>query len=104
MACVACNFCEAQERLMTAAPCIVIKKYSNRRLYDTTQSCYVTLGRIRKMVVAREDFVVIDHRSETDVTRQVLLQALMDQEVEGKAKMSRDALERLIRAAAAREE
>ena len=98
-----CGWCSAEECIVTTTPRIVIKKYSNRRLYDTAQSCYVTLAQIRKMVVAREDFVVIGHRSEADVTRQVLLQALIDQEIDGKAKMGREALEKLIRAAAARE-
>lgn len=85
-------------------PRIVIKKYSNRRLYDTSQSGYVKLPHIRKMVVAREDFVIIDHYSEADVTRKVLLQVLIEQETVGKAKMSREGLEKLIRAAAARDD
>ena len=58
----------------------LIKKYPNRRLYDTRVSRYVTLSQVRELVVAGEDFRVVDAASEEDITRQVLLQIITDQE------------------------
>src|SRR5688572_33208766 len=61
----------------------VIKKYPNRRLYDTVESRYITLADVRKLVVDRIDFVVIDKKSQNDITRSILLQVIADQEHTG---------------------
>src|SRR3954463_15757022 len=58
----------------------VIKKYPNRRLYDTVQSKYITLSDIRSLVLERIDFVVIDKKSQEDITRSILLQVIAEQE------------------------
>ncbi len=58
----------------------VIKKYPNRRLYDTSQSSYVTLDDVKQLVLGGEDFQVIDSRSKDDITRGVLLQIISEQE------------------------
>ena len=53
-----------------------IKKYPNRRLYDTVESRYITLADIRRLVIDRIDFVVMDKKSQEDITRSILLQLL----------------------------
>ena len=79
-----------------AAPRI-IKKYPNRRLYDSVESRYVTLQDIRRLVVNREEFVVLDKATSEDVTRSVLLQIIADQEQHGAPLMSQDFLSQIIR-------
>jgi len=76
----------------------VITKYPNRRLYDTTESRYVTLADIRRLVLERIDFAVIDKKSGTDITRGILLQVIAEQEHEGEPMMSEDFLAQVIRA------
>jgi polyhydroxyalkanoate synthesis repressor PhaR len=61
----------------------VIKKYANRRLYDTGRSSYVTLEDLCEMVKEGHDFVVYDAKSGDDLTRQVLTQIIVDQESSG---------------------
>lgn len=75
----------------------VIKKYPNRRLYDTVESRYITLADVRKLVVDRIDFVVVDKKSQNDITRSILLQVIADQEHTGEPVMSRDFLSHIIR-------
>ncbi|MGQ0833557.1 MAG: polyhydroxyalkanoate synthesis repressor PhaR [Gammaproteobacteria bacterium] len=75
----------------------VIKKYPNRRLYDTVESRYITLADIRKLVVDRVDFVVIDKKTQEDITRSILLQVIAEQEHGGEPLMSRDFLSQVIR-------
>lgn len=75
----------------------VIKKYPNRRLYDTEESRYITLAEIRRLVLDRVDFVVIDKKSQKDITRSILLQVITDQEQKGEPVMSRDFLSQVIR-------
>lgn len=75
----------------------VIKKYPNRRLYDTVESRYITLADIRRLVIDRTDFVVIDKKSQTDITRSILLQVIAEQEHAGESVMSRDFLAQVIR-------
>lgn len=58
----------------------VIKKYPNRRLYDTVESRYITLGDVRRLVVERIDFVVVDKKNNSDITRSILLQVIAEQE------------------------
>jgi polyhydroxyalkanoate synthesis repressor PhaR len=69
-----------------AAP-VVIKKYANRRLYNTATSSYVTLDYLAQMVKDRIDFVVYDARSGDDITRSVLAQIIFDEENKGKANL-----------------
>ena len=58
----------------------VIKKYPNRRLYDTVESRYITLGDVRRLVVEKIDFVVVDKKNNADITRSILLQVIAEQE------------------------
>ena len=76
----------------------VIKKYPNRRLYDTVDSKYITLADIRRLVLERVEFTVIDKKTEEDITRSILLQVIADQEHEGEPMMSEDFLSQVIRA------
>lgn len=75
----------------------VIKKYPNRRLYDTAESRYITLADIRKLVVDRVDFVVTDKATQEDITRSILLQVIAEQEAASDPVMSRDFLSQIIR-------
>jgi polyhydroxyalkanoate synthesis repressor PhaR len=75
----------------------VIRKYPNRRLYDTVESRYVTLADVRRLVVDRVDFVVLDRKSQQDITRSILLQVIAEQEGAGESLMSRDFLSQVIR-------
>lgn len=74
-----------------------IKKYPNRRLYDTVESRYITLCDIRKLVVDRVDFVVMDKKTQGDITRSILLQVIAEQEHGDDPLMSRDFLSQIIR-------
>jgi len=75
----------------------VIKKYPNRRLYDTVESRYITLADIRRLVTDKVDFVVIDKKSQEDITRSILLQVISEQEHLGEPLMSQDFLAQVIR-------
>ncbi len=75
----------------------VIKKYANRRLYNTGTSTYVTLDDLGEMVKSEEDFVVIDAKSGEDITRSVLTQIIFEQENKGEALLPINFLRQLIR-------
>jgi polyhydroxyalkanoate synthesis repressor PhaR len=75
----------------------VIKKYPNRRLYDTVESRYITLADIRRLVMEKVDFVVIDKKTQEDITRAILLQVIAEQEHSGEPLMSQDFLSQIIR-------
>ena len=75
----------------------IIKKYPNRRLYDTNQSCYITLNDVRDLVLASTPFKVIDRQSGDDITRSILLQIIMEQESGGQPLFSANILEQFIR-------
>jgi polyhydroxyalkanoate synthesis repressor PhaR len=75
----------------------VIKNYPNRRLYDTVESRYITLADVRRLVVERIEFVVIDKKTQEDITRSILLQVIAEQEHAGEPLMSRDFLSQIIR-------
>jgi polyhydroxyalkanoate synthesis repressor PhaR len=62
---------------------VIIKKYANRRLYNTDTSCYVTLDDLCTMVKRGVDFVVYDAKTNEDLTRQVLTQIIFEQESKG---------------------
>ena len=74
-----------------------IKKYPNRRLYDTEISRYITLDDVRKLVVNGIDIRVTDVKTEEDLTRNVLLQIISEQEHEGKPIFNTPMLTQLIR-------
>ncbi len=79
-------------------PVRVIKKYPNRRLYDTSQSSYVTLEDVRELVLQDEEFQVIESRSKEDITRSVLLQIISEQEAhDGAPLFTNQVLQQLIR-------
>lgn len=75
----------------------IIKKYPNRRLYDTAISKYVTLNDVKQLVIDRESVTVVDAKTKEDLTRSVLLQIILEQEEDGAPMMSADMLEQLIR-------
>ena len=75
----------------------IIKKYPNRRLYDTEESRYITLADVRRLVTDKVNFVVIDKKSGQDITRTILLQVISEQEQTGEPIMSRDFLSHVIR-------
>ena len=76
----------------------VIKKYPNRRLYDTEESRYITLADVKDLVIEQVDFVVIDKKSGDDITRCILMQVISEQEQHGEPIMSEDFLAQIIRA------
>ena len=75
-----------------------IKKYPNRRLYDTQDSRYITLQDIRQLVIDEAEFEVIDKKTGENITRCILLQVISEQEQQGQAVMSEDFLAQVIRA------
>ena len=75
----------------------IIKKYANRRLYNTGTSTYVTLEDLGVMVKNEEDFVVFDAKSGTDITRSVLTQIIFEQENKGENLLPIAFLRQLIR-------
>ena len=75
----------------------LIKKYPNRRLYDTKTSSYITLADVKQMVLKQEDFQVVDAKSGEDLTRQILLQIILEEESGGVPMFSSELLSQLIR-------
>lgn len=75
----------------------IIKKYPNRRLYDTEQSKYITLADVRELVMNCVRFKVLDTSSKEDITRQILMQIIIEEESGGKPLFSADMLAQLIR-------
>src|SRR4051794_21772845 len=79
-------------------PLRLIKKYPNRRLYDTKTSSYITLADVKQMVLKQEEFQVVDAKSGDDLTRAILLQIILEEESTGGLPMfSSDLLSQLIR-------
>jgi len=74
-----------------------IKKYANRRLYDTEASRHVTLEGIRQLVASGEDVVVMDDTTGQDITRNILLQVISEQEQGGRPILSAEMLKHIIR-------
>jgi polyhydroxyalkanoate synthesis repressor PhaR len=75
----------------------LIKKYPNRRLYDTQTSSYITLADVKQLVLGNEDFVVVDAKTEEDLTRSILLQIILEEEANGQPMFSSSALSQIIR-------
>ncbi len=81
----------------SAATVRVIKKYPNRRLYDTTSSTYITLSDVRALVMQGDPFVVRDAKGTEDLTRSILLQIILEEESGGVPMLSEQVLANLIR-------
>lgn len=75
----------------------VIKKYPNRRLYDTDTSAYITLAEVKSLVMDAHDFVVIDAKSGDDLTRSILLQIILEEETAGVPLFTEQILANIIR-------
>jgi len=78
-------------------PTRIIKKYPNRRLYDTETSSYITLADVKKLVLEQIDFRVEDAKSKDDLTRAILLQIILEEESAGSPMFSSDMLSQIIR-------
>jgi polyhydroxyalkanoate synthesis repressor PhaR len=75
----------------------VIKKYPNRRLYDTETSTYITLAEVRQLVMDKSPFVVRDAKSGEDLTRSILLQIILEEEAGGAPMFTEQVLANIIR-------
>jgi len=75
----------------------VIKKYPNRRLYDTDTSTYITLAEVRQLVMSKAAFVVRDAKSGEDLTRSILLQIILEEEAGGAPMFTEQVLVSIIR-------
>ena len=75
----------------------LIKKYPNRRLYDTKTSSYITLADVKELVLKQETFQVVDAKSGDDLTRPILLQIILEEEAGGVPMFSSEVLSQLIR-------
>ncbi len=75
----------------------IIKKYPNRRLYDTEESRYITLADVRSLVSNGVNFAVIDKKTDANITRCVLLQVICEQEQNGEAILTEGFLSQVVR-------
>ncbi|MES2001469.1 MAG: polyhydroxyalkanoate synthesis repressor PhaR [Pseudomonadota bacterium] len=75
---------------------VTIKKYANRRLYDTESSAYITLDRLAQMVRDGREFEVVDAKSGDDITRHVLTQIIVDEEARGSTMLPLNFLKQII--------
>ncbi len=88
-----------QHRNDDAAPTVhrVIKKYPNRRLYDTNSSSYITLAEVKQLVMDSETFLVRDAKTGEDLTRNILLQIILEEEASGSPMFTAPVLAGIIR-------
>ncbi len=82
---------------MSEAAVRLIKKYPNRRLYDTRTSTYITLADVKQLVLGNEEFQVLDAKSGDDLTRAILLQIILEEESGGSPMFTSDVLTQFIR-------
>ena len=75
----------------------LLKKYPNRRLYDTQTSSYITLANVKLMVLSGQNFVVVDAKTSEDLTRSILLQIILEEETGGVPMFSSQTLAQIIR-------
>jgi len=75
----------------------LVKKYPNRRLYDTRTSAYITLADVKALVLAQQNFKVVDAKTGADLTRSILLQIIMDEETAGVPLLTTELLAQMIR-------
>lgn len=80
-----------------AEPTRIIKKYPNRRLYDTETSAYITLAEVRRLVMSSTHFVVRDAKTNEDLTRSILLQIILEEEAGGAPMFTEAVLANIIR-------
>ena len=80
-----------------AGPVRIIKKYPNRRLYDTETSAYITLAEVRRLVMSSTHFVVRDAKTNEDLTRSILLQIILEEEAGGAPMFTEAVLSNIIR-------
>lgn len=78
-------------------PARIIKKYPNRRLYDTETSTYITLAEVRRLVMSSTHFVVRDAKTNEDLTRSILLQIILEEEAGGAPMFTEAVLSNIIR-------
>jgi polyhydroxyalkanoate synthesis repressor PhaR len=86
-----------EQRAAPAGDVRVLKKYPNRRLYDTQTSSYITLADVKKMVLEAQAFEVRDAKTTEDITRSILLQIILEEETGGVPMFSTAALSQIIR-------
>ena len=84
-------------QLQSESPMRLIKKYPNRRLYDTQTSTYITLTDVKQLVLDSKTFKVVDTKTEEDITRAILLQIILEEESGGVPMFSAAALSQIIR-------
>lgn len=82
---------------MQEQPIRLIKKYPNRRLYDTQTSAYITLGDVKDLVLKHQNFKVVDAKTNEDLTRSILFQIILEEEAGGVPIFSADLLSVFIR-------
>ena len=87
----------SDEDAAASGPVRTLKKYPNRRLYDTQTSSYITLADVKQMVLASEDFEVRDAKTGEELTRSILLQIILDEESGGVPMFTTQALAQIIR-------
>lgn len=87
----------SQSREVTGSTTRLIKKYPNRRLYDTRTSSYITLADVKELVLENADFVVVDAKTGDELTRSILLQIIIEEESEGVPMFTSDLLSQMIR-------
>jgi len=75
----------------------LIKKYPNRRLYDTQTSTYITLADVKQLVLAHDSFKVVDAKTDEDLTRSILLQIILEEEATGAPLFTSQMLSQIIR-------
>lgn len=85
------------KKAASKSPIRVIKKYPNRRLYDTDASAYITLAEVKQLVMEGAAFVVRDAKSGDDLTRSILLQIILEEEAGGAPMFTEQALAGIIR-------
>ncbi|MFH1815683.1 MAG: polyhydroxyalkanoate synthesis repressor PhaR [Pseudomonadota bacterium] len=87
----------SQSREGTSSTHRLIKKYPNRRLYDTRTSSYITLSDVKELVLENAEFQVVDAKTGDDLTRSILLQIIIEEESEGVPMFTSDLLSQMIR-------
>ncbi|RZL94602.1 MAG: polyhydroxyalkanoate synthesis repressor PhaR [Variovorax sp.] len=93
-----CEGVPLQSKKVGGKPAVrVIKKYPNRRLYDTDTSTYITLAEVRQLVMSKAAFVVRDAKSGEDLTRSILLQIILEEEAGGAPMFTEQVLASIIR-------
>ena len=88
---------EASKKRPAAESPVIVKKYPNRRLYDTQTSAYITLEELCQRVKTGEEFKVVDAKTNQDLTNQILTQIILEQEIKGASLLPTEFLRSAIR-------